>query len=586
VIVYGDPSFDTSLHCFARALRERLAAARDEEALRTVLIHAGQLEQALHDAWEGASPLPEAARQAVGISQRLTDRAASALLKGCRPLEQAAGEIEALLDQPDRPLRVKVPEGFAFYLLFPEQYAAAARRWAADHAAGKPGPVLVVGVRSIGTSLSALVAAALRQNGWDAHRETVRPTGHPYAREAQFSLPPGPGFRRALVVDEGPGRSGSSMAAVAEALTSCGIEPDAISFFPGHAGDPGDAGSEAVRRWWSNTSRCVVPLPELRWEGRSLTGALAARAEALTGISEWSPPEDLGGGLWRRRVDEDPARWPTACAMFEAPKYRLQSPSGEAVLWKFAGLAVVAPDGATGAEVALARLRRRSEGGWTNAPLGSALGFVALPWVTGEPLTHEDAGPEVLAHVGRYLVEAALPAGEGDPKAGIARLAELLYWNTHESLGPEAAERTRRLPLPAGAPDLCYGDGRLAPHEWVRGVDRRLYKTDAAGHELDHTAVGSQSVLWDLASALIEWRLDESTAGPLLEAARQAGLTWGPAELEFYRMAYAAFRLGQCRMCAGSSGHDPEEQARLERAAADYQEQLAALLMPAAPRIW
>jgi hypothetical protein len=46
-----------------------------------------------------------------------------------------------------------------------------------------PERAAVVGVRSIGTALSAIVAAVLNANGWQAHRFTLRPGGHPYTRE-------------------------------------------------------------------------------------------------------------------------------------------------------------------------------------------------------------------------------------------------------------------------------------------------------------------------------------------------------------------------------------------------------------------
>jgi len=78
-----------------------------------------------------------------------------------RPDEiQRLGDLlHDLRSTPDFTVRVKVPEGFAFYTLYPEQYCAAASRWCDEHATSAR-RVLVVGVRSIGTSLSALVADA------------------------------------------------------------------------------------------------------------------------------------------------------------------------------------------------------------------------------------------------------------------------------------------------------------------------------------------------------------------------------------------------------------------------------------------
>ncbi len=480
---------------------------------------------------------------------------------------------------------MKLPEGFAFYALYPEQYVAAALRWMADHRAASR-RVVVVGIRSIGTTLLAVVAAALRAGGWEAHRRTVRPSGHPFARQADIRAEALEGATWGLVVDEGPGLSGSSLAAAAEALAAAGLDPARISFLPGHAGEPGGAASGGVRAWWSRAPRYVTPSGDLRWEGRSLPENLAARTLDLWGVPGPVPQiEDLGGGLWRNLVYPHPARWPAVCAPFERPKYRCAGPGGAAVLWKFAGLAG-APGGAGSlAEAARARLAERAQAGWTPAPLGVALGFVATPWAEGAPLTCNGADPAVLAHIGRYLVAVAgppLPAGEQD--AALGRLREMLYWNTWEALGEAAAARTRPWGEAAahsgqeGAP-RTYGDGRLAPHEWLRTRSGQLLKVDAAGHDADHTIIGRQPLAWDVAGALVEWGLDEGAAAPLLAAYQAAGgPALRPAPLRFYRMAYAAFRTGQCALCADMLAHDPDEQARLRRAWARYRNELAGLL--------
>src|SRR4051794_21094103 len=62
-------------------------------------------------------------------------------------------------------LVVREPEGFAFYAVYPELYAMAARRL-------EPSPRrLVIGVRSIGTTLGAVVAREVRAAGF----VTLRP---------------------------------------------------------------------------------------------------------------------------------------------------------------------------------------------------------------------------------------------------------------------------------------------------------------------------------------------------------------------------------------------------------------------------
>ncbi|HWG83910.1 MAG TPA: hypothetical protein VNT60_00405, partial [Deinococcales bacterium] len=118
-----------------------------------------------------------------------------------------------------------------------------------------------------------------------------------------------------------------------------------------------------------------------------------------------------------------------------------------------------------------------------------------------------------------------------------------------------------------------YGDGRLDPCEWVRTGDGRLLKTDAAGHDHDHTVVGPQPLAWDLAGALVEWED---------RAAVQDGFTTSgghvPARplLDFYEAAYCAFRLGLAHMSAFAAGRD--DSARLEVAGRRYATRLGALL--------
>ena len=102
---------------------------------------------------------------------------------------------------------VSVPEGFAYYALDPELYRMAALRFAAEAALHR---VAVIGIRSIGAPLSAVVEAELRARAAaKRNRGTVRPHGHPWDRRLRIAS----GLERAwrawdgvfAVVDEGPG---------------------------------------------------------------------------------------------------------------------------------------------------------------------------------------------------------------------------------------------------------------------------------------------------------------------------------------------------------------------------------------------
>jgi hypothetical protein len=124
-----------------------------------------------------------------------------------------------------------------------------------------------------------------------------------------------------------------------------------------------------------------------------------------------------------------------------------------------------------------------------------------------------------------------------------------------------------------------YGDGRMAPHEWIRTKEGKLVKADSAGHAWDHTCIGPQPVAWDLAGAIVEWGLNDEAAGVLLQAFYAAGGERIPKDaLAAFRLAYAAYRAGQCHLCANMSAHDPAEQARLWGAYTHYRDQLGSLL--------
>ncbi len=82
-----------------------------------------------------------------------------------------APPVPQISDAPET-VQLKTPEGFAFYAVYPEAYIEAARRLRLS------APPRVIGIRSIGTTLGSVVAAAL-----DAEPPgTVRPFGDPFAR--------------------------------------------------------------------------------------------------------------------------------------------------------------------------------------------------------------------------------------------------------------------------------------------------------------------------------------------------------------------------------------------------------------------
>src|SRR5262249_22084377 len=192
----------TGLRSALTAQLESLSVSRlPSHVVLRALLRAGELEcgaaDAAHDA---SSPFPQ-----------LTDYLALALLGGAPDDIKTIRDSVARAPLPDW-LNISAPEGFAYYALHPLAYAEAL-----DQLSPLPEQVVIIGISGIGRTLSAVTSAAARLRGSGVERLTVRPGGHPYDRRTIFSqrdlrIIQSGIHRRAqfLVVDEGPGLSGSS----------------------------------------------------------------------------------------------------------------------------------------------------------------------------------------------------------------------------------------------------------------------------------------------------------------------------------------------------------------------------------------
>ena len=143
-----------------------------QDANLNALLLAGEVECALSDcAWASAAK-----------AQEITDILAALFLQedgDIAKLQSLAGEVAN--DLPET-VRISHPEGFAYYALHPGDFADAVATMGSCRAIG------VVGIRSVGTTLSAVVAGALRRIGVRADRITVRPVGHPYDRKTELDV--------------------------------------------------------------------------------------------------------------------------------------------------------------------------------------------------------------------------------------------------------------------------------------------------------------------------------------------------------------------------------------------------------------
>jgi hypothetical protein len=174
-------------------------------------------------------------------------------------------------------------------------------------------------------------------------------------------------------------------------------------------------------------------------------------------------------------------------------------------------------------------------------------------------LQRSDADASTVERIGRFIASASGPRlGRDERTRSLDRLAAILTANVPELVGPSGAKlplQSMRAALASGLELPSYGDGRLAPHEWVRTPDGQILKVDAGGHEQDHTIVGPQSILWDIAGAIVEWDLSEKSSIALVSA---AGIPRIPRQvLSCYGAAYAAFRGGMAYLSAGNDMSAP-----------------------------
>ena len=115
----------------------------------------------------------------------------------------------------------------------------------------------VVGVRSIGTTMSAVAAAAIRARGGAAERCTVRPTGNPFDRRTVLSDATVARARHhaasgcdVIVIDEGPGLSGSSLLSAVDALAGAGVPRERVRVLCTRLPEPTSlTAPEGARRW-------------------------------------------------------------------------------------------------------------------------------------------------------------------------------------------------------------------------------------------------------------------------------------------------------------------------------------------------
>ena len=481
MLVYGDRSETAEPEDRLAAIAGGLAAVRAMPAgldrhsrLIAALIESGRLLQGVEDAGGPERELGVFLRKLAGAAVRSWD--SGFLTLGDLPF------IHAISGLPSK-VTLRVPEGFAYYAVYPEAYADAARRLTLR------APPRVIGIRSIGTTLGAIVAAALGA----PPPVTVRPFGDPFARQVHLSESVLEGDPHFVIVDEGPGLSGSSFGSVARWLEQHDVPLERIAFLPSHSGDPGGEASGEDRERWTVAQKIAGEI-DPQW--------LADRFGSLQRLHRGDQLKFLAG--------EGDGR----------------------LLLKFAGL------GAMG-EQKLKMARALHSAGFGAEPIGLLHGFLAERWY--DAARSLEPGERPIGIIGDYIATRArlFPAQDASG-ASLDELAEMAKRNISLTLGQET---TARVPVPPAVElKRVRTDNRLDRDKWLRLDDGRLLKTDALDHHQSHDLVGCQNPAWDVAGAIVEFDLDREEAAQLLS---RSGPLVDRDLIDFFTVAYASFRMGR-----------------------------------------
>lgn len=524
-------------------LAERTASTLVHEDATELLIETGRLEAGIADAMfpeaDGVNEQSAAARKMTIMAAR----AFTASWDGRKSdiacwTEKLTRALSGLRSMPlPWKIRTRVPEGFAHYGLYPEVYMKSAREFLM---AERPEEAVCVGMRSIGTTLSAVVAAVLEEGGCRVRSFTVRPKGHPFRRKARFT-PMLESIVKAvggpyLVVDEGPGLSGSTFASAVKKITSLGVAPDKICLFPSWDPDSSAFISAEAREIWVRHRKYTASFEDL-W---IRSGRLESEAAAGAGLV------DISAGMWRSMFFEYESDYPAAHPRHEKRKYLIGAPQrGEAVLLKFAG------HGKYGRRK-LERAQRISEAGFGLPVSGICNGFMKSRFVLARPLNAAGLNQVLLDEMAGYL--AFLKRNfQSTSGMDFDEFSHMASRNILLGLGQEWADKAAcfeklKPVFEAGVPVAV--DGRMLPAEWL--LTRKGYrKADAVDHCIDQFFPSSQDIAWDLATAVIEFNMSPMEQhyfiGKYSVLARDEV---SHERLRLHMIAYLAFRLGYASFAA------------------------------------
>ena len=200
-----------------------------------------------------------------------------------------------------------------------------------------------------------------------------------------------------------------------------------------------------------------------------------------------------------------------------------------------------------------------ADAGFAPLPGMESHGYASYPVIDGRPMSSDDVSEPVLRRIADYCAfRRESFRAESASVEGLQQMAE-----------HNLAQLKLEMPVRLNYDQPVVADGRMAPHEWLLTSSGQMLKTDSGSHGDDHFFPGVTDIAWDLAGAMVEWKMDHQSAETLLEMYHKAsGDDAAPRVSEFVK-AYTVFRCAYGLMAANAM-QGTEEQARLEQAAHGY----------------
>jgi hypothetical protein len=583
MLFYGDVARTPQPSSVRRSISEKLevvlAAApgrRRHEELVRAFIEAGELVQGLVDEEfdaTGTDDLSQIHKDGLSFLLVLAGAIKASWESGFTRDLGAGSGWHVMLDRLDGqlPLGLKRAEGYAFYCLYPENYLEAA------HRSGLASNTVVIGLRSIGVGLAALVASAVGTR----RVFTLRPTGHPFDRRLAISAALTQKILKDrsadfALVDEGPGMSGSSFGCAADWLIAHGVAPRRIHFFPSHDGELGAHSSAVHRARWAALPRHVTSFDRVFIE-RHAPFSLQGWVSKLAGepVQEW---KDVSGGSWRALHYPRRDTWPAVHTSMEKRKFLMRS-EDRGWLVKFAGLD----------DLALRRLKASAtmaEAGFVPPHKGAVYGFLVEEWVSAKPpdiaAFNNNDDDDVVDHVGRYLGFRARHLAPPLGGASLTDLCAMAVFNVGEALGADLAhvlmKRIGNIGRVESRLRRTDTDNRMHRWEWLVTPAGDMLKTDAIDHNAAHDFVGCQDISWDIAGAAVEFALSDGQRRRLADrAAILADYEPHDDTLRIFEYCYLAFQIGLWTYA--HSAANQEEAPRIEYTLKRYLDRVRLLLV-------